>query len=58
MTSEAGTPGRVSAATRPSSEFFKEFADLQMTTTMSGYNPLIEDFRNTQVFVGQRTTKQ
>ena len=57
MTSE-GTLGRVSTTTRPSSEFFKEFADLQMTTTMSGYNPLIEDFLNTQVFIGKRTTNQ
>ena len=34
------------------SAFFKEHADLQRTTTMSGYNPLIEDFTNTKVFVG------
>jgi len=40
------------------SAFFKEHADLQRTTTMSGYNPLIEDFTNTKVFVGTTRTRK
>ena len=46
----AGEGARIT--TSACSAFFKEHADLQRTTTMSGYNPLIEDFTNTKVFVG------
>lgn len=34
--------------------FFLNHGDLQATTTMSGYNPMIEDFLNTKVFIGSR----
>ena len=37
-----------------SDDFFKVYADLNVTTTLSGYNPLIEDFLNTRVFIGSR----
>ena len=37
-----------------SDEFFKVYGDLNVTTTLSGFNPLIEDFLNTRVFIGSR----
>ncbi|KAE8964015.1 hypothetical protein PF006_g29451, partial [Phytophthora fragariae] len=30
-----------------SSEFLKEFADVQKTKTITRYNPLLEDYSNT-----------
>lgn len=32
-------------------EFLREFADLRRTRTFSGFNPLVDDFRNSSVFV-------
>lgn len=32
-------------------EFLKEFADLRATRTFSGFNPLVDDFRNSSVFL-------
>lgn len=32
-------------------EFLREFADLRATRTFSGFNPLVDDFRNSSVFV-------
>lgn len=31
-------------------EFLREFADLRATRTFSGFNPLVDDFRNSSVF--------
>lgn len=32
-------------------EFLREFADLHATRTFSGFNPLVDDFRNSSVFL-------
>lgn len=32
-------------------EFLKEFADLKATRTFSGFNPLVDDFRNSSMFL-------
>lgn len=32
-------------------EFLKEFADLKATCTISGFNPLVDDFRNSSIFI-------
>lgn len=32
-------------------EFLREFADLRCTRTFSGFNPLVDDFRNSSVFI-------
>ncbi|CAN0206093.1 unnamed protein product [Ectocarpus sp. 6 AP-2014] len=32
-------------------EFLREFADLSCTRTFSGFNPLVDDFRNSSVFI-------
>jgi hypothetical protein len=31
----------------PSSQFLKQYGDLSQTRTISGYNPMIEDYANT-----------
>ena len=46
------------AAGRPatsmwSADFFRENADVDATATRNGYNPLLEDFRNTRVLVSE-----
>ena len=35
-----------------------DYADLDITTTLSGYNPLIDDFTNTRVFVASSSHKK
>jgi hypothetical protein len=45
-------PPAVTARHTPSREFFIRLADLRATATLSGYNPLLEDFANTRFFVG------
>lgn len=37
-------------------EFLKEFADLRVTRTFSGFNPLVDDFRNSSVFLSGAVT--
>ncbi len=51
------TSERVRAGARACADFFKDFADLDVTTTLSGYNPLIEDFRNTKVLIASRESE-
>jgi len=35
-----------------SGEFLRQWADTDKTVTLSGYNPLTEDFTNTRIFLG------
>ncbi|CAL5218657.1 g361 [Coccomyxa viridis] len=37
-----------------SREFMKRYASLAETTCAGGYNPLLQDFKNTSFFIGQR----
>lgn len=37
-----------------SREFMKRYASLAETTCAGGYNPLLQDFRNTSFFIGER----
>lgn len=37
-----------------SREFMKRYASLADTTCAGGYNPLLQDFKNTTFFIGQR----
>ena len=45
----AGRP----ATSMSSADFFRENADVDATATRNGYNPLLEDFRNTRVLVSE-----
>ena len=38
-----------------SRNFMLEYANLNETLTMSGYNPLLEDYENTSFFLGDNT---
>ena len=49
-----GTGWRVARTHTSSREFFGRHARVGATQTRSGYNPLLEDFVNTRVFVGSR----
>lgn len=49
---------QVDVSVRSSADFFKDYADLDITTTLSGYNPLIDDFTNTRVFVASSSHKK
>lgn len=45
-------PAVVDARHASSKEFLQQLADMKQTATLSGYNPLIEDFQNTRIFLG------
>ena len=39
------------------SDFMYTFADWRATTTVSGFNPLLEDFTNTKILLGNMTSR-
>jgi hypothetical protein len=51
--SSSSTVVAVSAKTVKSHTFLKTYADVAATATRSGYNPILEDFTNTSVFIGE-----
>jgi hypothetical protein len=42
----------VSCSHSPTAEFMAAFAEAKQTRLLSGYNPLVQDWQNTRVFVG------
>lgn len=48
----AGKGSNTNAVAKLTRDYMEKFADLEATTTMNNYNPLIEDFSNTSVFMG------
>jgi hypothetical protein len=44
---------RVSSSHSATGEFMAAFAEAKHTRTLTGYNPLVQDWQNTRVFVGQ-----
>jgi hypothetical protein len=50
----------VSCSHSPTAEFMAAFAEAKQTRLLSGYNPLVQDWQNTRVFVGEsgRTEKE
>ena len=48
---EAGEVRRGKGLVVKQAEFLKEFADLRATRTFSGFNPLVDDFRNSSMFL-------
>lgn len=49
----AGCSG-VQSSVIKSREFMKRYASLAETTCSGGYNPLLQDFKNTSFFIGQK----
>ena len=49
-----GTRAGVNTQHMKTPDFMRRFANLPATTTSGGYNPLLRDFSNTAIFVGQR----
>jgi hypothetical protein len=43
----------VSCSHSPTAEFMAAFAEAKQTRLLSGYNPMVQDWQNTRVFVGQ-----
>lgn len=39
-------------------EFLETFGDVYATSTRSGYNPMLEEFPNTRIFIGQALPRQ
>ena len=46
-------PPRPACQHMPTADFMAAFAESKRTRTLSGYNPLLQDFRNTRFFVGE-----
>ena len=46
--------GKAVAHSCQTAHFMRQWANVGATTTISGYNPLLEDFTNTSVFVGKK----
>jgi len=44
---------RVSSSHSTTGDFMSAFAEAKHTRTLSGYNPLVQDWQNTRIFVGQ-----
>lgn len=45
----------VNSSVMKSEAFMKRYASIGDTTTVGGYNPLLQDYSNTSFFVGQRS---
>jgi hypothetical protein len=41
----------------PTADFMAAFAESKRTRTLSGYNPLLQDFKNTRLFIGEARRK-
>jgi hypothetical protein len=50
---EGAASSAVSCSHSPTAEFMAAFAEAKQTRLLSGYNPLVQDWQNTRVFVGQ-----
>ena len=45
--------GRASGKLTKTKDFMSQYAKLSLTSTQSGYNPLLEDFANTSFYIGR-----
>lgn len=52
-TGSFGLAGQIQGQVMKTRAFMEKHADLSATRTKSGYNPLLEDFANTSVYVGR-----
>jgi len=50
--SAPASSGAVASEYHNVADFMYTYADWKATSTMSGYNPLLEDFTNTMIFMG------
>jgi len=57
-TSASPPPPQVSCQHMPTSDFMAAFAESKRTRTLSGYNPLLQDFRNTRFFIGEASARR
>lgn len=47
----AGKGGTRSISVQKSPDFLEKYADLAATRTITGYNPMVDDFQNTSVLI-------
>lgn len=52
VTSSFGIAGETKGQVMKTRAFMEQHADLRVTRTQSGYNPLLEDFTNTSFYLG------
>lgn len=53
-TSAGGGPGGTEAFHLPAGEFLSNFAPSKRTRVLSGWNPMLNDWPNTRIFLGSR----